>query len=337
MNVTVVIPAHAGVERLRALLAALDAQSEGLLPVIVSDDASPQPLAGLLLAEDYPHITLDVLRGERNAGPGAARNRALERVRTPWVAFLDADELPGEGWLGRLEAIAGSPDAPDGIEGRVDVGGAGRPTPFTHVAEVHGGDDQHVAGNIAFRTDVIRRAGGFDERFYDAGRKLHFREDVDLYFRLERAGNRLEFDPELRALHPPLPASFWSPVREARRYYFDALLSREHGERFRRLVRTRTAGPIPLRWARHAAAWLFSASVLVTLIGFAFGVIPLGIAGIVGAVAGLALNVAALAWNRALTLGSALQLVVVAAIVPWVYLWHHYRGVFSFRHRPRLL
>jgi GT2 family glycosyltransferase len=337
-RVTVVVPAYGHADRLRALLAAVGAQAEGEpVPVVVSDDATPDPLEPELRRDLPTGIELDVVRSDVNGGPGAARNRALERVRTPWVALLDADELPGPGWVERLEAIAADAASPDVVEGRVDAGaGAGRPTPFTHIAEVRGGDDQHVAGNVLLRTEALRDVGGFDQRFYDPPRKLHFREDVDLYFRLERAGKRLAFDPELRAEHPPLPASFWSPVRDARRYYFDPLLSREHGDRFRRLVSRRRAGPVPLRWARHAAAWLFAASVVVAVVVFALGWTTVGIVAGVLVLLGLGVNAAALAWKRRLTAGSILPLIAVAAIVPWVYLWHYYRGVFAFRHLPRL-
>jgi GT2 family glycosyltransferase len=336
--VTVVVPAHGHADRLRQLLASLGAQAGGRpVRVVVSDDATPEPLEPELRRDLPAGVELEVVRSSENGGPGAARNRALERVRAPWVALLDADELPGEGWLDRLEALAASPDAPDGIEGRIDAGaGAGRPTPFTHIAEVHGGDDQHVAGNVLLRTGALREVGGFDERFYDRRRKLHFREDVDLYFRLERAGMRLEFDPGLRAEHPPLPAAFTSPIRDARRYYFDPLLSREHGERFRKLVRRRRAGPVPLRWARHAAAWLLAAPVVVAVVAFVLGWTAFGAAAAAVAVAGLAANVAALAWNRRVTARTILPLVAVAAVVPWVYLWHYYRGVLAFRHLPRL-
>jgi glycosyltransferase involved in cell wall biosynthesis len=335
--VSVVVPAYGHPDRLRRLIEALAAQVPGETPLtlIVSDDASPEPLEPSLRPHVPEGIALEVVRASANGGPGAARNRALELVRTPWTAFLDADELPGPDWLERLETIVRSPDAPDGVEGRLDAGAAGRPTPFTHVAEVHGGDDQHVAGNVLFRTEVLRSVGGFDERFYDPGRKLHFREDVDLYLRLERAGKRLEFDPELRAEHPPLPGSFWSPVRDARRYYFDPLLSREHGARFRRLVRLRRAGPVPLRWARGGRGRVVG-TVVVAILGFVAGWTAVGAAGAIAAVVGLAANAFALAWNRRLTAASVLLLVPAAAIVPWVYLWHYYRGVLAFRHRPRL-
>jgi GT2 family glycosyltransferase len=336
--VTVVVPAYGHTERLRRLLAAVGAQAGAeAVSVIVSDDATPDPLEPELRRDLPRGVELDVVRSSTNGGPGAARNRGLARVRTPWVALLDADELPGPGWVDRLEALASATDAPDGVEGRVEAGaGAARPTPFTHIAEVHGGDDLHVAGNVLIRTDALREVGGFDERFYDPRRKLHFREDVDAYFRLERAGKRLEFDPELRAEHPPLPASFWAPVREARRYYFDPLLSREHGERFRRLVGRRRAGPVPLRWARHAAAWLFVGSIVTAAVAFALGWTVVGIVAAALVVTGLAANVAALSWKRRVTAGTILPLVAVAAIVPWVYFWHYYRGVLVFRHLPRL-
>ena len=93
---------------------------------------------------------------------------------------------------------------------------------------------------------------------------------------------------------------------------------------------------MPLRWARHAAAWLFAASVAVAVVAFLVGWTTLGLVATVLALLGLAANVAALAWKRRLTAGSVVPLVAVAAIVPWVYLWHYYRGVIAFRHRPRL-
>ena len=77
-------------------------------------------------------------------------------------------------------------------------------------------------------------------------------------------------------------------------------------------------------------------AVVVAILGFVAGWTAVGAAGAIAAAVGLAANAFALAWNRRLTAASVLLLVPAAAIVPWVYLWHYYRGVLAFRHRPRL-
>jgi len=335
--VTVVVPAHGHPDRVGALLAELDRQAAGGPPlaVVVADDASARPLADELEADTFPDLALTFVRCGVNGGPGAARNRGLEAVETPWVAFFDSDELPGPGWLERMEAVAGADDAPDGVEGRITTGDE-RATPFTHIAEATLPGAHHVAGNIAFRTDVLRRLGGFDERFYDAGLQVHFREDTELFFRVDDAGLDVPFDPELLAHHPPLPASYSSPLRDARRYYFDPLLAREHGDRFRAFNRLRRVGPVPLRTARHLAAVGHVGAVLVTVASLLAGRRTAARAAGVVATSAWAANVAALAWGRRVPREDVLPLLLVALGVPWVYVLYYYRGVRRFRHLPRL-
>lgn len=335
-RLSVVIPAHGSARTVAALLDRLDAQAPGAdpLPVIVVDDASPEPLAEALPAGRFGALDLRVVRSSSNGGPGAARNRGLAEVRTPWTAFIDADELPAADWLERLEALIAEPDAPDLIAGRVVV-----PTrfgPFEHATDAAADDEQYVAGNVAFRTRQLRDDGGFDERFFDPSRALHFREDVELRFRLEAAGRRMSYVPDLLVEHPPLPRSLRAPVLLARRYYFDPLLAREHPLRFGAFVRARRAGPIPLRRARHDAALVYAGGAAVALAGLGTRSRRLRIVG--GAAFGLgwALNVAALAWRRTVEPREVVPLVAIAAVVPLVYLLNYYRGVLAFRHRPRL-
>lgn len=335
---TVVVPAHGGVETLRRLLAALAAQAAGgePLPVIVSDDASPAPLAQALAAADFPELALEHVSSTTNGGPGSARNRALAQVRTPWVAFLDSDMLPGPNWLDVLERVAARADAPDGLEGLVQVDGGGPATPFTHTTHVGSFGTHHGAGNVAFCTDVLRAAGGFDERFFDPRRKLHFREDTELRFRLDAANRRIESDSSWIAVHPPLPSSFWSPVRLARRYYFDALLSREHPRRFRDFVRRRGIGPLSLRRARHWAAVAFVLGAAISVAGLLAGRPPLAVTGAVVLAVGWLTTAVGVAWKRRVGPRELVPLAAVSALVPWVYVWHYGRGILSFRHVPRL-
>jgi len=335
--VTVVIPAYGSPEPLRLLLAALDAQAAVTgepLRVIVSDDASPEPLAGRLDLDGLGGLAARVVRSESNGGPGAARNRALEEVLTPWVAFIDADELPAPGWLTRLQALISAPDAADVLVGRVQMPAS--PGPFEHATEATGEEEQYVAGNVAFRTDLLRQDGGFDERFYDPARKLHFREDAELRFRLERASRRVSYEPELVVEHPPLPRSLSTPLRLARRYYFDPLLAREHPERFGAFVRKRRVGPYPLRKARHDSALVYATGLLLLGIGRLLGSRRVMWLGASSLGSGWLLSVLALSWRRRVAPGELPALAGVAALVPLVYLYHYYRGVIAFRHRPRL-
>jgi glycosyltransferase involved in cell wall biosynthesis len=337
-QLTVVIPAHRYDERLEALLQGLDLQArdEGTaLRVVVADDGSRDPIERRIRLDTLPALELVVVRSETSGGPGAARNRALAHVETPWVVLMDSDELPGAGWLSLLHRLIARDDAPDGIEGRVTAGDE-KATPFTHVTEVSAADDEHVAGNVAFRTDVLRDAGGFSERFFDRARGLHFREDIELYFRLRAAGRRIEYCDELVALHPPLPPSFAVPLRDARRYYFDPLLSRLHPRQFRESNAARRVGGIPLRRARHLAALAHGLGTVVLAVG-ALGrhASTIG-AGVAVLTASLGANTMALSWRRRVTPGMLPALLAAAALAPYVYLWHYYRGCLRFRHLPRL-
>ncbi len=100
-RVTVVIPvwdAYAG-DGLLAAVASVHGQ-DAPARVIVVDNASRVPLPAL--------GSVEVVRLARRRSTGGARNAALERLRTPYVVFLDADDalLPGA-----LAALLGGLDA----------------------------------------------------------------------------------------------------------------------------------------------------------------------------------------------------------------------------------
>lgn len=334
--VTVAVPAFGWSALLGRLLQALDSQAgSARLAVVLSDDGSPRPLAEELDAISFPHLDIELVRSQVNRGPGAARNLALAEVQTPWVAFIDADELPGDHWLSRLGCVLAGAPRIDAIEGAV-VGGDDRATPFTHGAEFAAGAERPMGlgGNNVYRTEMLRAVGGFDESFYDRRRRMHFREDTDLYFRLLDAGARITHDPDLVVVHPPLGWSFWTPWVESRRYYFDPLLRRKHPVRFRRLTEERRLGPISLRRARHMAAWVHVGGCLATVLGTIARRRALARSGAVVLGLGWVANTVALSWRRRLSPKLLLPTVAVAGLTPWVYLWNYYRGVVRFRSSP---
>jgi GT2 family glycosyltransferase len=188
-KVDVVIPAYGDVQRLSVLLDALDneAKSQNVsLTTIVSDDGSPVPLKNQLSDRVFGNLSLIFVRGN-NAGPGAARNRGVARSANEWIAFLDADTVPALGWLRAVaERLAESSDV-DGFEGAVHVPRDVGASPFAHATEISQ-DIAHGGANIFYRRASLERIGGFSSDYFDAKRKMHFREDNDLYFRAVTSG-----------------------------------------------------------------------------------------------------------------------------------------------------
>lgn len=75
----------------RAILSAL-AESQ-ISEVIVVDDASTDATASAALQCDDGSGRLKVLVQDVNAGPSAARNRALRESSAPWISVLDSDDF----------------------------------------------------------------------------------------------------------------------------------------------------------------------------------------------------------------------------------------------------
>lgn len=331
---TVIVPAHNPGSALARLLRAIDAQAAGrTVPVIVSDDgSSPKTVSEGMTPLSTLTLDVRVVRNENNLGPGAARNRGLAEVHTPWVAFIDADMLPGDGWLDGLLGLAAESDGPDGIEGRVVIPDENRATPFTHATDLSGPGG---AGNIAYRTEVLRAEGGFDERYFDRRRRIHFREDTALHFRMVTSGRRVAWRPDIVAVHPPLAASYLTPLRLARRYYFDPMLSKDHPDLFRTMTRSRSVAGLSLRRAKHDFAVTQAASLVILSAGALTRRRRIQRIGIVGLAAAWPANIASLAWKRHVRMSDLPALLAMALVAPLVYLWHHTRGVIAFRHRPR--
>jgi succinoglycan biosynthesis protein ExoO len=92
MKVSVLIPAYDVAGCISRALASVQAQTHGDWEAIVVDDASSDDTAAVVakLARDEPRIRL--IRRDRNGGPSAARNAALDAAQGDWVAVLDADD-----------------------------------------------------------------------------------------------------------------------------------------------------------------------------------------------------------------------------------------------------
>jgi hypothetical protein len=167
-----------------------------------------------MLRRDYPMVTY--LR-EDVAGLARAHNEGLQHVATPVVAFTDDDVVVDRDWVRSLAAHFSS-DQVGCVTGLIWP--AELETPAQAMIEAHGGfgkgfttrtfslngsrpDDPlfpYTAGglgsgaNMAFRTDVLRRLGGFDPAL-GAGSRARGGDDLAAFLDVVEAGHSLVYDP----------------------------------------------------------------------------------------------------------------------------------------------
>jgi len=85
--VSVAIPAFNEAARVGKAIESIRRQTEPPVEIIVVDDGSTDATADVAAA-----LGAHVVR-QKNAGVSAARNRAINEAKTPWIAFCDADDV----------------------------------------------------------------------------------------------------------------------------------------------------------------------------------------------------------------------------------------------------
>lgn len=138
------------------------------------------------------------------SGPAVARNRAAAVATGDVLVFVDADVVAAaDAPAGMCRLLESDPDIA-GVFGAYDLD---PPEPnfmsqyknLSHACVHERGNPEagtFWAGLGAIRTDVFRQVGGFDERF-----RRPSIEDIDLGYRVRRAGHRIRLDPRFRGQH----------------------------------------------------------------------------------------------------------------------------------------
>ncbi|WP_084958299.1 glycosyltransferase family 2 protein [Thermoactinospora rubra] len=311
--ITVVIPT-VGRPSLAAAVAALDPS----LPLLVVDDR-PAASAPLPLARTAGREVRVLRSGGR--GPAAARNVGWLAASTPWVAFLDDDVIPQPGWAeaARRDLEDLPPDVA-GSQGRIEVPLPADRPPTDEERNTAGlAGAEWITADMAYRRDVLHRAGGFDERFPRA-----YREDADLALRVRQLGLRL-VRGERRSRHPVRDDGFWASVRRQRGNADDALMRRRYGRGWRELL----GGP-PGRLPRHVLATALGLLGAGAAVEAAAGRGPGWKAAGGAAAAGWAALTAEFAWARIKpgprTREEVLRMIVTSAAIPPAACLHRLLG-----------
>ncbi|MFF0589811.1 glycosyltransferase family 2 protein [Streptomyces sp. NPDC003781] len=293
--------------------------------VLVDDrpdpDADPGALEhALTVLGDLRERTVVLRSGGR--GPAAARNTGCRAVTSPWTAFLDDDVQVGPHWCDQLiqDLAEAAPDT-GAVQGviAVPLPGERRPTDWER-GTAGLAQARWITADMAYRTDVLKQVGGFDERFTRA-----FREDADLALRVLDAGWRIRRGRRTTR-HPVRPAGRWVSLKQQRGNADDALMRRLHGpDWWAKAVAPRG------RIRRHAA--ITAAGVAALALAAAGRPKAAALAG-----AGWAAGTAEFAWARIApgprTRYEVTTMLVTSALIPPAATWHRLSGLWRHRAAP---
>lgn len=108
-SVAVLIAAYNNQDSVGNAVRSALSQSETTEVCVVDDGSSDATLANAITAANGDPRFIALTMSE-NAGPAAARNRAIAATTAPWLTVLDADDFLLEGRFARLFELAGDAD-----------------------------------------------------------------------------------------------------------------------------------------------------------------------------------------------------------------------------------
>jgi GT2 family glycosyltransferase len=213
-DLAVVIPTRDRWRILARTLDALASQTVSGFEVIVVVDGEDQAVP------DLGHV--DVIR-QHKAGPGAARNRGVQRTARPLVLFLGDDIVPARPLIERHLAVHNrEPEVSVAVLGQTVWHPEVAASPhnmwlewsasqfdFAGIVGNDAGWGRFYSSNVSLKRKLFLQAEGFDEAFtFDY-------EDLDFAWRLHESGLRLRYEPEALGRH-------------VHRYDWQALVRRYH-------------------------------------------------------------------------------------------------------------
>ncbi|HWI41909.1 MAG TPA: glycosyltransferase family 2 protein [Verrucomicrobiae bacterium] len=165
-----------------------------IFETIVVDDGSPNVREIEDIVRDAP-LTVKFV-SQANGGPASARNRGVLEASGEVLCFLDDDSIADPRWLQKIvEPFRGSA-AVGIVSGLTCSYDRHSLLPLILERSVYPRKSWATC-NIAYRADIFRRLGGFDERFREASW-----EDNDLGLRVRWEGERHVFTAGAVVYHP---------------------------------------------------------------------------------------------------------------------------------------
>jgi GT2 family glycosyltransferase len=220
--VTVAVCTRDRPAQLAECLAALCQLDYPALDLLVIDNAPSNPATAHLVRARYPQVRYVC---EVRPGLNWARNRAIAEARGELIAYTDDDVVVDRGWVRALAGVFAEEAEVMAVTGLVvpyeleteaqllfeQYGGFGRGfarqwygfnrQSGERAATRHGGAGQFGTGaNMAYRRSLLARLGGFDPAL-DVGTVTHGGGDLEMFFRVLKAGHTLVYEPNALVRH----------------------------------------------------------------------------------------------------------------------------------------
>jgi len=196
---TVIIPAHKAAPTLPRAIESVQCQRDAPRIIVVVDGADPDTEAA---AHAYTGVRIKVNRD--CIGAPASRNAGLALVETEYVAFLDADDyIEGDLHQGMVDAIGQADmvisswawEHPSGHRDLIPVSSIKPLMESRDRLAAHWiGTQFFQTGSVGWRTDYLRRIGGWDV-------SLRKGQDFEVGLRSILSGGRIEANRKGLAVH----------------------------------------------------------------------------------------------------------------------------------------
>lgn len=227
--VSIIVPVFNAEKVLPHTIHSILSQRYANFELLLIDDKSTDSTHSVLRL--FKDSRISIYRNPERMGPAHARNRGIHLARGKFIFFTDSDCIVDSDWI--LEGLFAFQDPTVmGVEGKL-LYGAPSPSvrhrlpiqmfcfkgesPYLTIPGT-----QFCTGNIAYRADVLRQVGGFNETRYGNGR-----EDSDLGYRVQEFGKVIHSD-KMQVTHSEVFWDWSSLMANAERYEKDVVFYKDH-------------------------------------------------------------------------------------------------------------
>lgn len=177
--------------------------------IVVVDQSRDNKTKEVVKSCDAGAVSLVYIHHE-GRGLGAAQNIAIQHAKQPVVAVTDDDCEPAANWIAKIEQSFSSQTSIDALTGRVLPAGPENTEAFAVSSRTSTERMEFCrkampwyvgsGNNFAVRREWLERIGGNDERL-GPGSPGQGGVDMDLFYRLLRAGACIRYEPDLLVYH----------------------------------------------------------------------------------------------------------------------------------------